>query len=139
MAISPNATKSWSADQLLFQRWLATPSHQRQPRQQQQLARQLGHDPATLSDWKKIPGWGEAVYELGQCELANELVPILQAQVREAKKGSLAHAQWCFELAGVWSPKQKHELTGRDGQPIDVRTITALLPLEAMPDDGSRD
>lgn len=58
------------------------------------------------------------MYALAVSELTGELVPVLQAQVREAKKGSLSHAQFLFELAGKWSPKSRHELTGDGGAPL---------------------
>lgn len=135
MTIALTGPKAWTVDQLRFQLWLATPGPDRKPGSQRLLARELGVHYVTLSEWKRLPGWGDAVYALAEQQLRNELTPILEAQVRQAKRGSLPHAQWCFELAGLWSPKQRHEHTGRDGQPIDVRTITAVLPVEMV--DGS--
>lgn len=116
--IEPTPAKTWSPDQLAFQAWLALPSAARSPKTQQALAKDLGHDPATLSDWKRLPGWHEAVYDMAHAAVTGELVPVLHAQVREAKKGSLPHAQWLFEVAGKWSPKQRLEHSGRDGAPL---------------------
>jgi hypothetical protein len=117
-ALAQIQPKAWSPAQLHFQVWLATPRAERQPKSQRELARELNVNHCTLSEWKRLPGWGDAVYALAEQQLRNELVPILDAQVREAKKGSLPHAQWCFELAGAWSPKQKHEHTGPSGAPL---------------------
>jgi hypothetical protein len=102
----------WSAGQLQFQVWLALPPKERMPRTQKALAREIGVHETTLCEWKRLPGWGAAVYALAQAALDNDLVPILQAQAREAKRGSLQHAQWLFELAGKWSPKSHQEHSG---------------------------
>lgn len=111
----PNA---WTADHLRFQAWLALPSAARSPKSQKQLAAELGVHETTLCDWKRLPGWHDAVYDLAMAEVRGELAPVLHAQIREAKKGSLPHAQWLFEVAGKWSPKQRHEVSGQDGAPL---------------------
>lgn len=105
----PNERKPWSSDQVKFQAWLALPKSERQPRDQRQLSRLLEVHESTLSDWKNLPGWHDAVYELALQHVTGELAPIMHAQVKEAKKGSLPHAQWIFDVAGKWSPKQKTE------------------------------
>ena len=111
---------SWSPDQLKFQAWLAVPSAAREPRSQKELAAQLEVREMTLSDWKKLPGWGDAVYALALERVLGDLVPVLHAQVAAAKKGSLPHAQWLFELCGKWSPKERHEHTGAGGGPLRI-------------------
>jgi tetrahydromethanopterin S-methyltransferase subunit C len=90
---------------LAFQAWLAIPSASRDPRSQRELAAQLEVHEVTLSDWKRLPGWAEAVYGLALSRVVGDLVPVLHAQVAAAKKGSLPHAQWLFELCGKWTPK----------------------------------
>lgn len=116
--IEPSIANVWTPDQLKFQAWLALPSAVREPKSQKQLAHLLEHDPATLSDWKRLPGWHDAVYALAIVHVIGELVPVLHAQVKEAKKGSLPHAQWLFEVAGKWTPKQRTEVSGPNGDPI---------------------
>lgn len=128
---APTDANPWSPAQLRFQAWLALPPKERQPSQQRFLARDLGVDPSTLSDWKHLPGWGAAVYELARQALDNDLVPILQAQACEAKKGSLPHAQWLFDVAGKWSPRSKVEHSGPDGAAIQVEEIVVHTPAEA--------
>lgn len=131
----PTAAKTWTPDQLTVQAWLALPSSARTPKTQQQLAKQLGHDPATLSDWKRIPGWHDAIYDLAMAHVLGDLVPVLHAQVVQAKKGSLTHAQWLFEVAGKWSPKQRLEHSGNDGAPL-VFTIAIDRKDDADASDG---
>jgi hypothetical protein len=75
---------------LAFQAWLAIPSASRDPRSQRELAAQLEVHEVTLSALSRVVG---------------DLVPVLHAQVAAAKKGSLPHAQWLFELCGKWTPK----------------------------------
>lgn len=116
--LAPIRANAWTADQIAFQHWLALPPPSREPRSQKELARQLERDASTLSDWKKLPGWGDAVYALAAERLRGELVPVLGAQIAEAKKGSLPHAQWLFQLAGLWEPKAA--LTGGDGGPLRI-------------------
>jgi len=110
--------KTWTADQMKVQAWFSLPPSQREPRSQRALAAQLEIHEVTISDWKKLPGWGEAVYTLAFGRLHGELVPVLGAVIAEAKKGSLSHAQWLFQLAGLWEPKAA--LTGGDGGPLRI-------------------
>jgi hypothetical protein len=114
------AVTTWTTDQVHFQAWLAVPSGAREPRSQRELAAQLEVREATLSDWKKLPGWHDAVYGLALGRLIGDLVPVLHAMAREAKGGSLPHAQWLFELAGKWDPRLKHEHTGEAGAPLRI-------------------
>lgn len=102
----------WTPEQLRFQVWLTTLPTERHPRTQQAYAKTVGMAEETLSRWKRLPGWGAAVYALAHQALDNDLVPILQAQAREARKGSLPHAQWLFDLAGKWTPRAKVEHGG---------------------------
>lgn len=100
------------------QAWLSLPPALREPRSQRALAAALEVHEVTISDWKKLPGWGEAVYALAFEQLRGELVAVLGAQVAAAKKGSLPHAQWLFQLAGLWEPKAA--LVGGDGGPLRI-------------------
>jgi hypothetical protein len=135
--------KPWTPDQLKFQAWLALPSAAREPKQQKQLARLLEVHEVTLSEWKRLPGWHDAVYEMAMSEIKGELVPVLHAQVREAKKGSLPHAQWVFEVAGKWTPTTRREHANAPGESfqigikaVDYREgLAALRPPEAGADE----
>jgi hypothetical protein len=120
---APTEAKPWSPDQIAFQAWLALPPVVRVPRQQRQLALLLEVHESTLSDWKRLPGFGDAVYALALRHVVSELVPVLHAQVRQAKRGSLPHAQWLAEITGKWSPKHRLE---HDGQVDHYLTIAAV-------------
>lgn len=134
MADVESNAKTWTPDQLTFQAWLALPAAARDPKQQRQLAGMLEVHETTLSDWKRLPGWHDAVYELAMRHVVSDLVPVLYAQVREAKRGSLPHAQWLFEIAGKWTPKQKIEQSTTTAMVVEVKArdyrqaLTPFLP-----------
>lgn len=141
MTIGPIAANTWTPDQLKFQAWLALPSSERNPKQQKDLARQLEHDPATLSDWKRLPGFADAVYDMAMEVVKGDLVPVLHAQVKEAKKGSLPHAQWLFEVAGKWTPTSRQQHGNVPGETFTVAVEPkpwrdALAPFLPGEDDG---
>ena len=131
--------KFWSADQIHVQRWLAVPSPLREPRSQRALAAQLELHETTLSDWKKLPGFADAVAGLALEHIKGDLAAVLHAQVAAAKKGSLPHAQWLFELVGKWSPKQRHEHGGAAGGPLRIVIETSTIgPTRAPAESGER-
>ena len=101
------SANTWTPDQLKVQAWLALPSAARSPKTQKQLAAELEVHETTICDWKRLPGWHDAVYSLALSEVVGELIPVLHAQVKQAKAGSLPHAQWLFDVAGKWTPKQQ--------------------------------
>jgi len=125
-----NERKVWNGDQEAFQAWLALPPSERRPRTQRALAAELEIRESTLSEWKRLPGFGEAVHQLALTVVRTELADVLHAQVKQAKAGSLAHAQWLFQVTGLWQPK--HEVTGAGGGPfrIEIRTVDDRLPAD---------
>lgn len=135
MAVETSANL-WTPDQLKFQAWLALPSAAREPKSQKQLALLLEVHETTLSDWKRLPGFADAVYDLAMEVIKGDLVPVLYAQKREALKGSLPHAQWLFEIAGKYVPTTRSQYGNTPGesfvvavQPRDYREgLTPFLP-----------
>lgn len=139
--IEPTVANTWTPDQLKFQAWLALPSAAREPKSQRQLARQLEHDPATLSDWKRLPGFADAVYDLAMEVIKGDLVPVLHAQVKQALDGSLPHAQWVFEVAGKWTPTSRTQHGNVPGESFQVTVEPkpwkdALAPFMPGEDDA---
>lgn len=137
--ISANA---WTPDQLKFQAWLALPSAAREPKSQKQFAALLEVHETTLSDWKHLPGWHDAVYALAISHIIGDLVPVLHAQVSQAKKGSLPHAQWLFEVTGKHIPTTRSQHGNTPGEAFTVTVEAkpwrdALAPFMPAEDDGS--
>lgn len=108
MAQEQTPANQWTPDQLKFQAWLALPSAARNPKTQQALAKALGVHETTLPDWKRMPGFTEAVYALVLSEVKSELAPILHAHAKLARQ-NLDSAKWVFEVTGVWTPKQQQQ------------------------------
>ena len=135
MAEASSEVNQWNADQLRFQAWLALPESARAPRRQQGFATEAGVAEETLSRWKRLPGFMDAVYALALADVRGTLGPILRAHAKLALK-DLDSAKWVFEVAGAWTPKQRTELTGANGDPIafDAKTpsyregMTPFLP-----------
>ena len=114
---------------------MALPESARSPRRQKDFAATLGVHETTLCDWKHIPGFMDAVYALALADVRGTLGPILRAHAKLALK-DLDSAKWVFEVAGAWTPKQRTELSGPNGDPIafDAKTpsyregMTPFLP-----------
>jgi DNA-binding transcriptional MerR regulator len=71
--------------QIEYLEWLVTPSSERVPRTQQEMARQLGADPKTLRRWEKKPSfkkeWDRRVTEIqGSPERTQRLLDSLYAK-----------------------------------------------------------
>ena len=93
--------RQWTPDQLEFMLWLAMPEYQRKPRMQRAQAVKLGLSEPTLSNWKRLPGFSDAVIALTrEFVKSSELAQILYAQVRKAKKGDTQAARFVFEAVG---------------------------------------
>jgi hypothetical protein len=127
-ALSP--AKAWNGDQEKLQAWLATPPSERRPRTQRALAAELEVHETTLTDWKRLPGFAEAVAAMVLPIVKCDLSDVLHAQVKEAKKGSLEHAKWLFLVTGLYRPTSTHEVTGAGGGPftIEIRTVDDRSP-----------
>ncbi len=121
MADSAKNAKKWSAKQLKFQEWLATPRYERVPPTQQLLAQELGVNHTTLSRWKAQDGFMDAVIALSETLLQNDLPEIYGALAREAKQGSFQHIKLALELTGRYVERQ--EVTGANGNEIVLRVV----------------
>lgn len=103
----PKRAKRWRVEQRQFQQWLALPSWLRVPLTQRMLAQELHIDEATLSDWKHIDGWDEAVNAIVMASMPRELPEIMGSFLAEARKGSYQHQKTYFEMIGAYTPKQE--------------------------------
>jgi hypothetical protein len=106
--ISANHGHVWSAVQVAFQRWLALPRKEREPRTQAELGKELGVGVVTMWKWKHLPGWEDAVRALVEAALFDSPTVqqrVLNALVRKAEEGSFYHQRLYLELAGIYNPK----------------------------------
>lgn len=93
-------SKQWTANQRKFQEWLSLPRYDRFPPTQELLAPELGVREETLSRWKRLEGWTEAVNEIARYSVGEHLPQIYAALIREAEKGSIQHIRTVLELTG---------------------------------------
>lgn len=98
---------------LRFVAWIAIPDAYRNPKSQEELAKEVGVDPATLSDWKKRTGFWDAVHDEMRHFLrgrtANVMVAFYNAILRE---GDAARIRAWWEIVEGWTPKQKVAFAG---------------------------
>lgn len=112
----------WSADQLRFIDWLATPQQYRNPATQQALAAQNSVRPATLSTWKRLPGFAAQVRAAANALVADTwLVDIYHAMYTQALEGNVPAARFLFEAAGIMGERA-------EGGSVDRRVQFIILP-----------
>ena len=92
---------NWSPEQLRFIRWLALPKAERVPKTQREIARQFDVAEETLSRWKDIPGFRDAVNQLARELVKDDIPEVMGAVRREAKKGSIQHVNIVLAMAGM--------------------------------------
>src|SRR5262249_14985697 len=68
-----NPEPRWTEKQRLFQMWLALPDEERDVKRQEDVAAQLGVARQTLSQWKQLPGFMDAVNEQAYALLRDSL------------------------------------------------------------------
>jgi hypothetical protein len=97
----PNDAKTWTGDQERFIAWLALPKAERAPKLQQQLAKEIGVDQSTLSDWKKLPGFMDEVNTRARELVKHDIADVLGVIRREAKKANLPYVNMVLAMAGM--------------------------------------
>lgn len=86
--------------QIWFAAWCALPEWERDPGSKTDVARRLGVSRATLYAWWRNENVIEAIRTLGRRFGERDYGRVVGAVVREAVKGSVAHARLYFELMG---------------------------------------
>lgn len=97
----------WSTNQIKFQQWLALPKYERFPPTQDLLAAEMGLNPVTLTRWKQLDGFQQAVNAVAQQHLGGAVPEVMGALRREAEKGSFPHIKLFFEMLGLHVEKQE--------------------------------
>jgi hypothetical protein len=66
------------------------------------------------------------IYKQRSIELVKQQVaPVINAFVQEAKRGSFQHGKVLLEMADLYSEKKQLEHTGKDGGPIQIEEMSA--------------
>ena len=95
---NPPRARVWTDEQVQLQEWLALPKRERSPKTQTGFAKKLGVSRTTLHNWRKLPGFQEAVNAMARIELAKQVPDVYDAIAREAIAGSYQHAKLMLEL-----------------------------------------
>lgn len=119
----PTEAKQWHPDQERLIAWLALPKAQRTPKTQRALAQELGHDEATLSDWKRLPGFMDEVNGLARELVKHDIAEILGVIRSRAKKGELAFVNMALAMAGMATDV---EAAGRG--PSEIKAYVGISP-----------
>ncbi|KKL83176.1 hypothetical protein LCGC14_1977370, partial [marine sediment metagenome] len=98
--------ESWTPEQLAVQVWLATPQRGRRPRTQRGLAERLGISEFTVSHWKSLPGFGDAVLAMAREHIkSSDIGRILQSQIAKAlRENDTPAARYVTEAVGGMAP-----------------------------------
>lgn len=99
--MAPSASESWTATQLRFMAWLALPKKERKPPTHGALAKDLGVHIDTLTDWKKIPGFMDAVNHLARELVKHDIADVLGVIRKRAKEGDLPYVNMVLAMAGM--------------------------------------
>ena len=103
--MTTNDITPWTAAQIAFQRWLATPHPEREPATRAALAEEMGIHHSTLWRWTQQPGWTEAVNALARDMLTSNLPEIYAALIKGAIQGNYQHIELALRMAGEYNPK----------------------------------
>jgi hypothetical protein len=107
----------WTANQLKAQEWLAMPRYERIPPTQELFADSIGINSCTITRWKKLDGFTDAVNALARTSVGESLPQVYGALVREAEKGSIQHIRTVLELTG------ELKQMGTEGNEIIFRVV----------------
>ena len=106
----------FSAKELSFIEWKATPNASREPSTQALLASEIGRNIKTLSRWYKRPEIRDAIIARARELLGDDLPEIYGSLRKEAKGGSFQHQKLALELCGEYV----QETVTRVGPTADV-------------------
>ena len=132
----------FSAKEMSFIEWKATPRADREPPTQALLAVEIGRNIKTLSRWFKRPEIREAIIARARELLGDDLPEIYGSLRAEAIDGSFQHQKLALELTGEYVQKSEVEATHTmSGDVLDAITGSLKrgyehdLPNEQLPGD----
>lgn len=124
---------------MAFAAWLVLPPSQREPKTQDELAKQLGVAASTLSQWRRLPVI-QAITKDWRESYKAHFSEVVDAMLRQARRGNVPAARLLAEILGELSPT-KAEITQLGDSPFgqlmqEVRDLRAK-PLEVL--EGGRE
>jgi hypothetical protein len=71
----------------------------------------------------KKPEFTEVYNNKSKDLIKQAVAPVINTFIREAQRGSFQHGKVILEMAGIYTEKQQMEHTGKDGGPIEIKTM----------------
>ena len=106
---------TFTVKQIRFIEWLAAAKADRRPKTQIDLAKEIGVNDKTLTRWKKLPGFRDAVTARARELLGDDLPQIYDALRKEAIAGSYKHIELSFKLTGEFVERHDINLNVQKG------------------------
>jgi len=86
--------------------WLGMPEGSREPKTQEELAKQLGLHKDTLTDWKKLPEVQEIARNALQLMALGSNLEIWQKTIEKAMEGNIMAMRLYYNLTNQLKPKE---------------------------------
>jgi hypothetical protein len=122
-----NDVKNWTPEQERFIAWLALPKAQRTPKTQQALAKEIDIASETLTRWKSLPGFMDAVNALARELVKHDVAEVLGKIRAEAKKGNLPFVNMVLSMAGM--TKDVESAGKGPAQGVTIREVVVERPV----------
>lgn len=118
-----------------FKKWLAIPKGKREEATgvgtQKELAKVLGVATATLSRWKKKPGFMDGVEHERRLHLDQALSDVYDTMIERAKEGDPQHTKMVLEQAGRYKEEVKPTDVGPSEEDVSNASNTELAGMIA--------
>jgi hypothetical protein len=93
-------------------------------------ATEAGLSVSTVTKWLKDPYFKDALRQDLQTTLLLDMPAVLQASIAAAKDGSFNDRKMLLEMAQLYVPRSKTEVTGEGGGPIQINIDQVMQMLE---------
>lgn len=106
-----------------FVAWSALPSPRRNPKTQKELAKELGIDASTLSDWRRDPEFEGRTRQLVVSSCAENLPDVLGALVQ----GAISQERGSHRDRKLYLDWVEKFITTKDGQSDEISKTQAMI------------
>ncbi len=110
----------WTPKQRLYQEWLALPHHLRRPKLQDDFAKEIGVDRATLWRWTQKPGFQDAVYSSLRESMRRDVPEMIEHLRIQASMGKIEAIRDWLAITGFHAPKQEQPPVNVN---VDARSV----------------
>jgi hypothetical protein len=100
--VHQSKNRRWNKVQIRCIEWLATPERLRDPATEDELAEELNRRPATLTRWRSLPGFQDAVDKAIRSRFLERKAEIFEVVRVKAEEGDFRYLKMALELIGVY-------------------------------------